>query len=175
MKRTVSVAVLVMTTAGWNTIGHAATVTGTIVSTNTLLAACEINGRAADNGADVGTLEFGSHSPFFTSATTQVDSGSGGAISIRCAPGSDATLTITGGQHDGSVPGSGRALGTGPTAVAYDIYRDAALQNVLANGATFSVPANGVAQLVPIYGRALGRAGLAPGTYTDIISVSLTF
>ena len=55
-------------------------------------------------------------------------------------------------------------MGTGSTAVAYDIYRDAALQNVLANGATFSVPADGVAQLVPIYGRALGRAGLAPGT-----------
>lgn len=175
MKRTLSVAISLMALAGWNTPVQAATVTGTIDSTITLLAACEINGNAAADGADFGTLDFGSHSTFFTSATTQVDSGSSGAISIRCAPGSDATLTITGGQHDGSVAGSGRAMGTGSTAVAYDIYRDVALQNVLANGATFSIPANGVAQQVPIYGRALGRAGLAPGTYTDIVSVSLTF
>ena len=175
MKRKVSVAISFMALAAFNTNGYAATVTGTIDSTITLLAACEVNGSAAADGADFGTLDFGAHSTFFTSATGQVDSGSGGAISIRCAPGSAATLTITGGQHDGSVPGSSRGMGNGSTFVAYDIYRDAALQNALANGATFSIPANGTAQSVPIYGRALGRAGLVPGTYTDIISVSLTF
>jgi len=153
----------------------AQSVTGTIDSSITLLAACEVNGSPATNGTDFGSLDFGSQSTFFSSATAQVQSGAGSAIEVRCAPGSDATLTITSGQHDSAVAGSGRALASGANYVPYDIYRDAALQNVLANGATISILANGAIQQVPIYGRALGNSGLVPGTYTDTIAVTLDF
>lgn len=166
-------AVLAMLTASTSSLAE--TVTGTIDSTITLLAACEVNGSPATNGTDFGTLDFGSQSTFFNSATAQVQSGTGSAIEVRCAPGSDATLTITSGQHDSAVAGSGRALASGGKYVPYDIYRDAALQNVLANGATISILANGAVQQVPIYGRALGNAGLTPGTYADTIAVTLDF
>ena len=175
MKRLTASSALIFAALMANTSSFAATVTGTIDSSITLLSACEVNGSPATNGTDFGSLDFGAQSTFFNSATAQVQSGTGSAIEVRCAPGSDATLTITSGQHDSAVAGSGRALSSGAKFVPYDIYRDAALQNVLANGATISILANGAIQQVPIYGRALGNAGLTPGTYTDTIAVTLDF
>lgn len=156
-------------------IAHAQTVTGTIDASITLVAACEVNGDAATSNVDFGSLDFGSVSTFFTSSDAQVDGNGSGNISVQCSPGSDATITIDSGANDAAVAGGGRALANGSVYIPYDIYSDAGFSTVLNNGSTLSVTGDGTEQTVPIYGRAVGVAGLSPGTYTDTISVTLTF
>ncbi|MDE8652334.1 Csu type fimbrial protein [Novosphingobium album (ex Liu et al. 2023)] len=175
MMRNISIAVLGVAGLAIHTSANAQTVIGTIDSTIELTAACEVNGSTGTNGVDFGTLDFGSHSTFFTQATTQLQSGAGNTIEIRCSPGADATLTFASGNNDGEVNGSGRAMAFNAHFVPYDIYSDAGFQNVLDNDATIPVTADGTMQDIPIYGRALGASGLVAGTYTDTISVTLGF
>lgn len=151
-----------------------AQVTGTIDATIDLTSACEVNDSTDVTGVDFGTLDFGSHTTLFTEATAAMV-GAGSAIAIQCSPGSDASLTITSGLYDTLAAGSGRALSNGMLYVPYDIYTDAAFANVLANGTSIDVTADGTVQLIPIYARALGNALLTPGTYNDTISVTLSF
>ncbi len=154
----------------------AQTVTGTIDTTITLTSACEVNGGTATSGVDFGTIDFGTHSTLFSEATSTLDpGGGGGGISIQCTPGADASLTITSGLNDAAVVGSGRAMAKGGLYVPYDIYSDASFLNLLANGSSIAVTADGTVQIVPIYGKALGNTGLTAGTYTDTISVTLGF
>ncbi|PZU57611.1 MAG: spore coat protein [Sphingobium sp.] len=157
------------------TASGAQTVTGTVGSTITLTAACQVNGSTATSGVNFGTLDFGSRSTLFNTATGVVDGNGAGAIAIQCTPGSGATLTVVGGAHDAAITGGNRALSNGTKFVPYDIYRDAGYANVLANGATISVTTDGTVQTIPIYGRAVGTSALVAGTYTDTISLTLTF
>lgn len=153
----------------------AQTVTGTIDATITLSAACEVNGSTATSNVDFGTLDFGTHSTFFSAAQAQVDGNGSNSISVQCTPGSDATLTIVSGLNDAAVAGGERALTNGSLFVPYDLYSDAGFLNVLSNGSTIDITGDGTVQLVPVYGRAVGVSGLTPGTYTDTISVTLAF
>lgn len=153
----------------------AQTVTGTIDATITLTSACEVNGSTATTGVEFGTLDFGSHTTLFTEATTELQTDSGAGISIQCSPGSDASLTVTGGSNDGTVPGSSRAMSNGTSLVPYDLYSDVGLLATLANGTSIPVTGDGTVQTIPIYGRALGTALLTPGTYSDTVAVTLSF
>ena len=153
----------------------AQSVTGSVGATITLTSACEVNGSAAASGVDFGTLDFGTHSTLFTSATSEIDGNGSGAISVQCSPGSDATLTFNAGLNDGEATGGKRALSNGTLYIPYDIYADAGHANLLDNGDGVNITADGSAQTVNVYGRALGASGLTPGAYTDTISVTLAF
>lgn len=153
----------------------AQTVTGTIDATITLASACEVNGSPETTGVEFGTLDFGTHTTLFSEATTELQTESGSGISIQCSPGSDASLTVTGGSNDGTVPGSGRAMSNGTSLVPYDLYSDAGLLATLENGTSIPVTGDGTVQTIPIYGRALGTDLLTPGTYSDTVAVTLSF
>lgn len=73
--------------------------------------------------------------------------------------------------------GGTRALADGAgNFVPYDLYTDSGASNLLAIDGTITLPTStGAAQTVNLYGRAVGKAGLPPGTYTDTISVELSF
>ena len=81
------------------------------------------------------------------------------------------------GAHDGQSPGGTRALYDGvANYVPYDLYTDAGHSQLLAIDGVINLAAStGVAQTVNLYGQAVGKAGLPAGTYTDTISVELTF
>lgn len=51
---------------------QAATVTGNITSTLTLIAACQVNGSSGTSGLNFGALDFGTQDALFTSANAQV-------------------------------------------------------------------------------------------------------
>lgn len=153
----------------------AQSVNGTIDATITLSPACNVNGGIPTGSVNFGELDFGTHNSFFTQATTQLETGSGSAISITCSPGADATLTIGAGANDGLVPGSGRAMSDGTQYIGYDIFRDSGFTQPLPPNTPVTVTADGTEQLVPIHGRALGGTALAPTTYTDLINVTLAF
>ncbi|MCD9570560.1 MULTISPECIES: spore coat U domain-containing protein [Pseudomonas] len=160
-----------------STANAATTVTGQISSTLILTSSCQVNGVGGSTGLNFGALNFGTTNSLFTTATGQVLGGGGGALSILCSTGTTPTLTIQGGANDGKSTGGTRALFDGvANYVPYDLYTDSGHSQIVAiNGVINLAPSTGVAQTVNLYGKAAGKAGLPAGTYTDTVSVQLTF
>ena len=156
----------------------ATTVTGQITSSLILISSCQVNGAGGSTGLNFGALNFGTTTSLFTTAGAQVLGGGGGALSIQCSSGTTPTLKVRAGSHDGSSTGGTRALADGTLSnfVAYDLYTDSGFSSLLAIDGTINLAVStGAAQTVNIYGRAVGKAGLPAGVYTDTVSVELTF
>ncbi|CAI8752744.1 spore coat U domain-containing protein [Pseudomonas zeae] len=157
----------------------ASSVTGQISVNLTLTDACQVNGAGtgAGTGINFGTLSFGSETSLFTSAIGEVLSSGGGALSILCSSGTSPTVTVRTGSNDGGSLGGTRALADGSGHfVPYDLYTDAGRTTLLAiDGVIPLATSTGVAQTVNIYGKALGKASLPAGAYTDTVSVELAF
>ncbi|VVP65708.1 hypothetical protein PS918_00190 [Pseudomonas fluorescens] len=155
----------------------ATTVTGQITSSLVLTSSCQVNGSSGATGLNFGALNFGTDNTQFTTANGQVLGGGGGALSILCSSGTTPTVKVRAGAHDGQSPGGTRALYDGvANYVPYDLYTDAGHSQILAIDGVINLAAStGEAQTVNIYGQAVGKAGLPAGTYTDTISVELTF
>ncbi|MCF5722378.1 spore coat U domain-containing protein [Pseudomonas syringae] len=177
MHALVSKAVFPLMALAWVSGSHAATVAGTVNATLVLTSSCQINGSAATGGMSFGDLTFGTANSLFTESSGQVLGGGGGALSILCSAGTSPTLTVAAGANDGQSTGGTRALFDGvANYVPYDLYTDTGYSNLIAIGGVIPLAAStGVAQAVNIYGRAVGKAGLPAGTYTDTINVTLTF
>ena len=156
---------------------QAATVAGTISSTLTLTAACQVNGSGGTSGLNFGSLNFGTQDSLFTTANGQVLGGGGGAMSILCSAGTVPTIKVRAGAHDSQSAGGTRALADGAgNFVPYDFYTDAGHTQLLAIDGTITLPTStGVAQTVNLYGQARGKAGLPAGVYTDTVAVELSF
>ncbi|GLO47228.1 MULTISPECIES: Csu type fimbrial protein [Pseudomonas] len=154
-----------------------AATTGTIDSTLTLTAACQVNGSSGTSGVSFGALDFGTKDALFTTADAQVIGGGGGAMSILCSAGTVPVIRVRGGLHDGQSAGGNRALADGAgNFVPYDFYTDAGHTQLLAIDGTITLPtSSGAAQTVNLYGQARGKAGLPAGAYTDTVSVELSF
>lgn len=154
-----------------------AATTGTIESTLTLTAACQVNGSSGTSGVSFGALDFGTQNALFTTVDAEVIGGGGGAMSILCSAGTVPVIRVGAGSHDGLSPGGTRALADGDgNFVPYDFYTDAGRTQLLAIDDTITLPtSSGVAQTVNLYGQARGKAGLPAGVYTDTVSVELSF
>ena len=154
----------------------ATTVTGQITSSLILISSCQVNGLGGSSGLDFGALNFGTANSLFTTKDAQV-LGSSGALSILCSSGTTPSVKVRAGAHDGLSVGGSRALYDGvANYVPYDLYTDAGHSQLLTIDGVINLdPSTGVAQTVNIYGQAKGKAGLPAGTYSDTISVELTF
>lgn len=158
-----------------STAALAQSTTGTIASTITLTSACAVNGNVATSGVNFGTLDFGSRSTLFTTADAQVAGTTSAGIAIQCTPGTAVNLRFVSGLHDGAAVGGTRAMSNGSLFVPYDLYATAGRTTPLLFATDLPLTATGAVQTLPVYGRAVGIANLAAGTYTDTISVTLTF
>lgn len=154
---------------------QAGTVTGTIDSTITLEAACEVNGDNSATGVDFGSIDFDNHSTLFTEADVQLLS----AIEVLCSPGVSPTFTINSGANDSNSGGSANhAMSNGSLYVPYSLYTDSGRNDELALSTAFPLPgtADGTtAQTLELYARAFGQPGLTADPYTDTLSVQLDF
>lgn len=170
---------------GWSLLGlamvstaqAATTVTGQINSTLTLISSCQVNGVGGSSALNFGTLSFGTANSLFTEAAGQVLGGGGGALSILCSSGTTPAIKVRAGSHDGQSSGGSRALADGNgNFVPYDLYTDTGHSQLLAiDGVITLASSTGVAQTVNLYGKAVGKAGLPAGNYSDTIAVELTF
>ncbi|WP_223481621.1 MULTISPECIES: spore coat U domain-containing protein [unclassified Pseudomonas] len=154
----------------------ATTVTGQISASLILISSCQVNGAGGSSGLNFGALNFGTDNSLFTTKDAQV-MGGGVALSILCSSGTTPTVKVRAGAHDGLSTGGSRALYDGvANYVPYDLYTDSGHSQLLAIDGVINLdPSTGVAQTVNIYGQAKGKAGLPAGTYSDTISVELTF
>lgn len=154
-------------------------VSGSVDATITLQASCEVNGAPGATGVDFGALDFGTHSTLFNQADAEISDTAAG-ISVQCTPGTQYTLSFDGGLHAAS---ANAALGlramehsAGGTFVTYNLYAASARTVPMSiNGTMGPLTADGSAQTVNVYGRALGESGLVAGTYDDTIGVTLSF
>lgn len=155
----------------------AATVTGEIRVSLVLTSSCQVNGGTATTGTNFGSLNFGTQTALVTTAGAQVLANGGAAMSILCSNGAIPVIKVGAGTHDGGGIGGTRALYDGVgNFVAYDFFTDSGLTTPLSINGTITLPTStGVAQTVNLYGRAVGKAGLPPGTYTDTVAVELSF
>lgn len=146
--------------------------------TATVAPGCLVDGLGASgNAGQFGVLNFGSATSFST-ATRTATTTTGQAIRLRCTPGVALSMTIDGGAHSG--PGV-RNLQRGASTAAripYTLCRDAACTQPITIGTPTGVTvtsANTEDVRLPIYGSLTLPGTLPSGTYTDSLTITLTW
>lgn len=151
----------------------AATVSGTFDVSATVGGSCVI--AAADN------INFGTYDPTNVHATADLDAA--GRIAVRCTAGStnvrvalDQGLNAASGSTE-EVPL--RQMASGEDVISYGIFQDAGRSQVWGGGTAQVTMGEFVSSLVPVelttYGRIPGGQNAAIGTYSDTVSVTVTF
>lgn len=144
----------------------------------TITSGCLVDGLGSSgNAGRIGTLDFGIDSTFSTAIHTATTTG-GQTIRLRCTPGANLTMSIDGGSH-AAAGARNLQLGANSSArIAYALCRDAGCTLPIAIGTPYAVPVSGTNSedvLLPVYGR-LALPGTRPaGTYTDTLTVTLTW
>ena len=131
-------------------------------------------GMSGDAGA-MGTLTFTSQSSLSTS-TLQADLSASQAIRLRCTPGVSLTMSIDGGLHQAT----GRTLQLGATTkrLPYSLCVDAGCVGAIGinQAKSINVTATNMNDVrLPIYGQLTLPGNTPPGTYTDTLTVTLSW
>lgn len=139
----------------------AATATSSFQVTATVVATCTV---ASTN------LAFGSYT------AAQADQTS--TVSVTCTNTTPYTVALGAGTFADATPATRRMTGPAGAALSYSLFRDnARLQNwgVTTGTDTAAGTGNGASQALTVYGRIEANQFVAPGTYTDTITVTLTY
>lgn len=139
---------------------------------------CLVDGLGGSGHAgSIGTLNFGSDSTFST-ATHTATTTNAQTIRLRCTPGVSLMMSIDGGSH--AATGARhlqRGVDTGAR-IAYALCRDPTCNLPITIGGTSSTLVTSVNSedvRLPIYGSLTLPGALPPGTYTDTLTVTLTW
>lgn len=139
---------------------------------------CLVDGLGSSgNAGTIGTLDFGTDSSLST-ATHSATTTASQTIRLRCTPGVNLTMTIDGGSH--AVAGLRHLQRGGDPAsrIPYTICSDAACAQPIAIGGSAAVAitaANAQDVLLPIHASLTLPGALVPGTYNDLLLVTLTW
>lgn len=143
---------------------YAASVSTTFQVSATVLASC---------GVTASDLDFGNYTP-----GTGPDVTANTTVNVTCTNGTDYTIALDGGSiaHDPSA----RAMSAGGSSMLnYGLYTDAAFSTVWGDGigatATVSGTGDGAAQPTTVYGRIPSGQYVPATTYTDQITVEVTY
>lgn len=146
--------------------------------TATVTPGCLVDGLGSSgNAGRIGVLDFGTDSTF-SNATRTATTTTGQAIRLRCTQGVSLTMSIDGGAHFAN---SRRNLQRGTTTTArigYTLCRDAACNQQISVGTAVPVTVtatNSEDVRLPIYGSLTLPGTLPPGTYTDTLTITLTW
>ncbi|HEU4622423.1 MAG TPA: spore coat U domain-containing protein [Burkholderiaceae bacterium] len=145
--------------------------TTTFQVTTTVVSACVIDSAS--------TLAFGSYAPTSGSALDQQS-----AIVLRCTSTTPYTLALNGGTTPGGTVGTRLMLNSGNSqTLQYNLYTSAGRTTVFGDGTGGSSTITGTGQgaslanqiTVPVYGRIPSGQTVAPGSFSDTITATLTF
>lgn len=139
---------------------------------------CLVDGLGASgNAGRIGTLDFGTVSTFSTQRRTATTT-TGQAIRLRCTPGVNLVMTIDGGAHAVSGQRNLQRTGTTTARIPYALCRDAACTLPIVAGTGYApgvTSANSEDVRLPIYAALTPSGTMPPGTYTDTLTVTLTW
>ena len=144
-------------------IAYAATATTTMAVQLTITATCTINSAS--------TLNFGTQGVL----STNVDQTS--TIQVTCTNTTPYNVGLDAGTGSGATVAT-RKMTSGANTVNYTLYSNSGRTTVWGNTVgtdTVGATGNGSAQSYTVYGRVPTQAAPAPGTYTDTITVTVTY
>lgn len=143
-----------------------------------IVAGCLVDGvGGSGNVGRIGTLDFGIDSTFSTAIHTATTTGNQ-AIRLRCTPGANLTMSIDGGGHAAAGVRNLQRGANVAARIAYTLCRDAGCTLPIAIGTAYAVPvsaSNSEDVRLPIYGSLTLPGTRPPGTYTDLLTVTLTW
>jgi len=141
----------------------AATTTATFTVQVTITATCSINSAS--------TLNFGSQGVL----TANVDQTS--TIQVQCSNTTPYNIGLDAGIGTGATVAV-RKMTSGGATVNYSLYSDTGRTTVWGNTIgtnTVAATGTGAAQSYTVYGRVPAQTTPAPGTYTDTVTVTVTY
>ncbi len=161
-KHLLIVALLVPCLAGATTAGNTFQVTATVISS------CTVSGT---------TLNFGSAIDALATATP-LDATS--TLSVQCTNTTPYAVSLNAGSNAGGASNfSARAMKSGTRSLPYQLYVDVGHSSVWGDGtassATSSGTGTGNVQSLSIYGRLPSLANVVPGSYSDTVTVTITY
>src|SRR6478672_3237808 len=142
---------------------HAATATSTFTVQVSITATCLINSAS--------TLNFGTQGVL----AANVDQTS--TIQVTCTNTTPYNIGLNAGTGTGATVAV-RKMTSGANTVNYTLYSNSGRTTVWGNTVgtdTVAATGNGSAQSYTVYGRVPSQAAPAPGTYTDTITITVTY
>jgi len=164
------VSAIVAGSMGLSATSSAATATGTMAVSTSVLMSCTIS---------AGAMTFASYDP-----TASADNDATATITSTCTSGGAAVITMSQGGRAQSGSSDAiplRAMFNGdegaPEELDYHLYSDSAGGTVWGNTEATgkSITANGSAQAFTAYGRIPKNQTVSSGTFTDSVAVTLTY
>ncbi len=142
-----------------------ATATTTFVVSGTVVPTCAVSALP---------LSFGATIP--NPINSNVDAQS--TVTATCASGAAYTVALNAGSGAGATFPA-RRMTSGPNTLNYTLYTDAGRSTIWGDGSAGSILSNqsgtGSAQAITVYGRIPSGQSVPTGTYTDTITVTVTF
>jgi spore coat protein U-like protein len=140
----------------------AATSSASISVSATVLAYCAVTASP---------LAFGNYSP-------SVQSTASTSVVVICTTGTPYNVGLDAGVGSGASVTTREMTGTGATTLGYSLYTTSGYGTVWGNTVgsnTVLGAGTGVAQTLTVYGRIPVGENVAPGAYTDTVTVTLTY
>lgn len=153
----------------------AGTVTGNLGVTLTIGAGCEVIGGNSTGAVNqFGTLSFGEYSSLANIINSQsTDAAGTGNLQLLCTTGTPFTVGLDNGLN--AAAGQRRMAGTGGAFIVYNLYQEPARTTLWAPGTPLAGTGTGTPVNLIVYGQVPAQATPAAGTYTDTVTMIITW
>ena len=141
----------------------AATATTTLPVSLTITAGCQVT---------AGAVAFGSSSGIFSSVAAN------GTLVVICTTATPYTVGLDAGSGIGATTALRKMTGASLATIDYRLYQNSGLTANFGNTPGTDTAAgigSGTAQTITIYGQVPAQTSPAPGSYSDIVNVTLTY
>lgn len=142
---------------------HAATASDTMTVTAIVVQSCQVVAN---------DLSFGAYNPI---ATTDLDATT--TLDVTCTSGTGYIVSMDAGIGSGATIATRKMTSSGNT-LNYSLYRNAARTQVWGQTSgtdTVAGTGTGTAQSLTVYGRAPAAQAAPPGSYSDTVTVTVTY
>lgn len=115
---------------------------------------------------------------FGTTGVIQTAINSTGSIGVQCTNTTPYNIGLNAGAGSGATVAARRMTSGAGAHITYEIYRDAARTQVWGNTVgsnTVSGTGNGAVQTLTVYGRVPVQTTPAAGSYTDTVTITVTY
>lgn len=144
-----------------------ATATANFQVTATVTSSCTVAGTNLNFGSSIDPL----------AASVPLDSTS--TLTVACTNTTPYAVALSAGANAGGATNfTARKMANGSNTLGYQLYTDSSRTTVWGNGTASSTVAGtgiGANQQITIYGRLPSLSGAVPGSYTDTVTVTITY
>jgi spore coat protein U-like protein len=146
---------------------QAGTASNTFQVTATISSSCTVSGSTLNFGSAIDPL----------AAATPLDATS--TLTVVCTNTTPYTVALNAGINAGGASNfTARTMKSGANTLGYQIYLDSGRSTVWGDGTASSTKAGtgtGSAQSLTVYGRIPSLANVIPGSYTDTVTVTVSY